>query len=110
MYGTRVKSPMQKLLYHLSFDNLAALCAIMTLASRHIDSLQGIRESSRSLRHMTAALRAVNDMLGKGPSACNDATIFAVTLLATVEVSTRSQVQLLYSLLSAAATGQCTDL
>jgi hypothetical protein len=44
---------------------------------------------------MTAALRAVNDMLGKGPSACNDATIFAVTLLATVEVSVRSQVQLL---------------
>ena len=86
VYGTKFQAPMQRLLYHLSFDSLAALCAIMALASRHIDSLQGIDESPRSLRHMTAAVGAVNATLRRKASPCNDALVFAVTLLATIEV------------------------
>ena len=82
---------MQKLLYYLSFTNVAALSAIMALASRHIDTLRGVNESPRSLRHMSTALRSVNDRLGETASAGEDATIFAVTLLATIEVGIINQ-------------------
>lgn len=86
MYGTKVKDPMQRVLYYLSFNNLAAVCAIMALASRYLDSLHGRGESSRSLRHTTAAVKAVNELLQRGRSAYDDATIYAVGLLATAEV------------------------
>lgn len=86
MYGTKVKDPIQRMLYYLSFDNLAALCAIMALASRYLDSLHGRGESSRSLRHTTAAVRAITGLLQSGLSAYDDATIYAVGLLATAEV------------------------
>ena len=78
---------MQRLLYCLSFDNMAALCAIMALASRHVDSLHDIEESPRSLRHMTAALRVVSDVIEAGIPVCNDATVFAVASLASTEVN-----------------------
>lgn len=88
MYGTRFDKPMQRLLYYLSFNDLAALWAIMAHASRHIDSLHGRSDSARSLRHITATMRAVNDSIRNGDSIYDDAIIFAVGQLATTEVRT----------------------
>lgn len=78
---------MQKSLHYLAFDNLAALCAIVAFASKHIDSLQGTRESLRSIRHMTAAVRAVKELLRNEKSIHENGTVFSVALLATAEVS-----------------------
>ncbi len=87
MYGTKFDKPMQRLLYYLSFNDLAALGSIMAHASRHIDTLHGTRDSPRSLRHMNITMRAVNETLRREDSTYDEATIFAVGQLATTEVS-----------------------
>lgn len=87
MYGTRCKNPVQKSLYHLGLNDIAAFHAILAYSARHLDSLHGVDGSPRSLRHTIAAVRAVNDKLRSDNCQYDDATVFSAALMAITEVS-----------------------